>query len=185
MSPGPCASHDRPREAARGPVIPGMSHPDESDVSLLFFQAVVFHYNRDGVVLSAARSQSPRHARKEAVLYGRRPPDGTQWAAPTSGRMECSGTIHETAAETTLVPDSPKIWVISCKTFPTPQGNASTCRLAIKIHSFEGGPFIGPGAIVPSGVTGNVGEHISDHHNQCHLHEVHVAFGVTESPLSH
>lgn len=52
-----------------GEVIPGMSHPDESDVSLLFFfLSCGFLHNRGCVVLFAARSRSPLHAEKEALL---------------------------------------------------------------------------------------------------------------------
>lgn len=70
------SSHHGPSQASTGhgkpsvgQLIPGMSHLDESDVSLLFFpQAVGFFPNRGCVVLFAARSRSPLHAEKEAQL---------------------------------------------------------------------------------------------------------------------
>lgn len=52
-------------------MIPGMSHLDDSDVSLpllSFFPSCGFLHNRDSVVLFATRSRSPPHAEKETRL---------------------------------------------------------------------------------------------------------------------
>ena len=57
--------HGKP---SRGEVIPGMSHPDESDVSLLFFQAVGFFVTETMLFLLQPDLEALCTLRKEALL---------------------------------------------------------------------------------------------------------------------
>lgn len=89
------AGHGKP---SWGAVIPGMSHPDESAVSLLFFQAVVFFITETVLFISQPDLESFCMLRKEAYCTM-----STRWnlerPAPAAGRKECSETIHGTAAK--------------------------------------------------------------------------------------
>jgi hypothetical protein len=68
MLPWPFASRNRPQEASRLS-IPGLSHPDESDVSLLFFfQVVVYFITETGLFFMLPDVKALCTRRMEALL---------------------------------------------------------------------------------------------------------------------